>query len=58
MKLTWQKIKLYLAMLCIGAMAFFTGVPIVPQDKVAKILQAHNSDTKADVIQASRRGRK
>lgn len=53
MKSTGQKIKLYLAMLCLGAMAFLTGVPIVPQEKVAKILQAHNSDAKADVIQAS-----
>lgn len=40
-------------MICIGAMAFLTGVPIVPQEKIAKILQAHNSDAKADVIQAN-----
>lgn len=53
MKSTGQKIKLYLAMLCLGAMAFLTGVPIVPQEKVAKILQAHNLDAPADVIQAS-----
>ena len=52
MKLTWKKIKLYLAMICIGSMAFFTGVPVIPQEKVAKILQAHNSDVEADVIQA------
>lgn len=53
MKLTWQKTKLHLAMLCLGAMAFFTGVPIVSQEKAAKILQAHNSDIQGDVIQAS-----
>ena len=53
MKSTWQKIKLYLAMLCLGAMAFFTGMPIMPQEKVAKMLRAHNLDKQADVIQAS-----
>ena len=52
MKLTWKKIKLSLAMICIGSMAFFTGVPIMPQEKVAKILKAHNSDVETEVIQA------
>lgn len=52
MKLTWQKIKLYVAMACIGSMAFFIGVPIVPQEKVAKILQANDRDRAAQVIQA------
>ena len=52
MKLTWKNIKQYLAMICIGSMAFFTGVPIISQEKVAKILQAQNSDVEADVIQA------
>ena len=52
MKLTWKKIKLSLAMICIGLMAFLTGVPIISPEKVAKILQANNSDTAEDVIQA------
>ena len=53
MKSTWQKIKLYIAMTCIGSMAFFIGVPIVPQEKIAKILQAYDGDRAAEVIQAS-----
>lgn len=53
MKLTLQKIKLYVAMFCIGSMAFLIGVPIVPQEKIDKILQANNLDTAAEVIQAS-----
>lgn len=52
MRLTWQKIKLSLAIICIGAMAFLTGVPIISQEKVAKILQAHNRDVEAEVIKA------
>ena len=52
MKLIWKKTKLYLAMICIGSMAFLTGMPIIPQEKVTKILQAHNSDVEADVIHA------
>ena len=52
MKLILQKTKLYLAMICIGSMAFLTGVPIISPEKVAKILQANNSDTAEDVIQA------
>ena len=52
MKLTWQKIKLYIAMICIGSMAFFIGVPVVPQEKIAKILQAYDGDRAAEVIQA------
>lgn len=51
MRLTWQKIKLFLAMVCIGAMAFFTGVPIIPQEKVAKILSANNRHLEAKVIE-------
>ena len=53
MKSAWQKIKLYIAMTCIGSMAFFVGVPIVPQEKVAKILQAYDRDSVEEVIQAS-----
>lgn len=53
MRLTWQKLKLYIAMACIGSMAFFIGVPIVPQEKVTKILRAYDGDNAAEVIQAS-----
>lgn len=51
MKLAGQKIKLYLAMICIGSMAFFTGVPVVPKEKVERILQASNQNIAAEVIQ-------
>ena len=51
-KLSWQKIKLYIAMTCIGSMAFFIGIPIVSQEKVAKILQAYDGDRAAEVIEA------
>ena len=53
MQLTWKKIKLSLAMICIGSMALFTGVPIISQEKVAKILKAHNSDVETEVVQAA-----
>ena len=53
MKSAWQKIKLYIAMTCIGSMAFFVGVPIVPQEKVAKILQAYDKNSAEEVIQAA-----
>lgn len=51
MKLTWQRIKLYIAMICIGSMAFFIGVPIVPKEKVEQIIQASNQNTASEVIQ-------
>lgn len=53
MKLTFQKTKLYLALACIGSMAFLVGVPIVPQEKVEKTLKANNQNIVAEVIQAS-----
>jgi hypothetical protein len=51
MRLTRQKIKLYLAMICISFMAFFTGVPVVPKEKVEQILEASNQNIAAEVIQ-------
>jgi hypothetical protein len=52
MRLTRQKIKLYLAMICIGFMAFFTGVPVVPKEKLKQIIEASNQNIAAEVIQA------
>lgn len=52
MKLTWQRAKLHLAMICIGSMAFFIGVPVVPKEKVEQIIRASNQNTAAEVIQA------
>lgn len=52
MKLSWLKIKLYLAMTCIGLMAFLVGVPIVPKEKVARIIQASNQNEITETIQA------
>ena len=53
MKYKLQTIKIYIAMLCLGSMAFFTGVPIMPKEKVAKILQANNQNIAAEVIEAA-----
>ena len=52
MKSTWQRIKLYIAMICIGSMAFFVGVPIVPKEQVAQIIKASNQNATVEVIQA------
>ena len=49
MKLFWRKTKIYLAMFFIGLMALFTGVPIIPEEKIEQILQAHNQDLASDV---------
>lgn len=51
MKLAVQKIKLYLVMICIGSMAFFTGVPVIPKEKVEQILQASNQNIAVEVNQ-------
>lgn len=51
MKITVQKIKLYLAMFCIGAMAFLVGVPVVPKEKVARIIEASRENVTVEVIQ-------
>ena len=52
MKLAWQRAKLYLAMICIGLMAFLTGVPMVSEEKVEQIIQASNHNNVAEEIQA------
>ena len=53
MKLAWQKVKLYVAMTCIGLMAFFVGVPVIPEEKVARIIQADNQNEITETIQSS-----
>ena len=53
MKSTFQRIKIYLAMICIGSMAFFVGVPIVPKEQIDKMLQADNQNMAAEVVEAA-----
>ena len=53
MKSTFDKIKIYLAMICIGTMAFLVGVPVVPKEQIDKILQADNQNMAAEVIEAA-----
>ena len=52
MKSIWQRIKLYIAIICIGSMAFLVGLPIVPREQVARIIKASNQNTTVEVIQA------
>lgn len=52
MRLTRQKIKLYLAIFCISFMAFFTGVPVFSKEKLKQIIEASNQNIAAEVIQA------
>ena len=51
MKSTFDKIKIYLAMICIGTMAFFVGLPVVPKEQIDKILQAERQNITAEVIE-------
>lgn len=52
MKLVFGKIKVFTALVCIGAMALLLGVPVIPKEKVEQILQVNNQHIAADVIQA------
>jgi energy-converting hydrogenase Eha subunit A len=52
MKISFQKIKLFLALICICLMAQILGIPVIPQEKLAKILQTNDRNIAADVIQA------
>ena len=53
MKSTFNRIKIYLAMICIGSMAFFIGVPIVPKEQIDKMLRADNQNMAAEIVEAA-----
>ena len=53
MKSTFKRIKIYLAMICIGSMAFFIGVPIVPKEQIDKMLRADNQNMAAEIVEAA-----
>lgn len=47
-----KKLKLCLALLCIGSMAALIGVPVISQEKLDQIIRANNQDVAAEVAQA------
>jgi hypothetical protein len=53
MKLKLKKVKLYLAIFCIGFMAFFLGLPIVPKETIEKMLKANNQNIAAEIVEAT-----
>ena len=52
MKLSIQKIKLSLALVCICSMAAIVGVPVLPKEKIEQITRADNQNVAMEVAQA------
>ncbi len=48
-----KKIKLCLALFCIGSMATLLGIPVIPKDKIEQIIQANNPNVAVEVVQAN-----
>jgi hypothetical protein len=48
-----QKLKIFLALVCLSSMAFLLGVPVIPKEKVEQILSANNQNVAAEVIEAA-----
>ena len=53
MKFKFKQVRLYLAMFCIGIMAFLIGLPIVPKEKIEKTLKANNQSVVVEIIEAA-----